>query len=297
MAQKKKGLGKGLDSLIPGKPIETGNGEAGADSSSDIGGQLMNIDKVEPNRDQPRKHFDEDALQELAENIKQYGVLEPLVVRKVDDYYQIVAGERRWRASKKAGLKEVPVVVKDLTDQEAMEISLIENIQREDLNPIEEARAYRKLLDDYNYKQDELADKLSKSRTTITNSIRLLKLDDRVQDMLINDIITSGHARAILGLSDHEEQYNLAQRVFDEKMNVRDVEKEVRRLVNNKPDPEPEKIDPKLQIIYDEMAERMKQILGRKVIIHPKNNVKGKIEIEYYDQDDLNALAEKIYML
>lgn len=292
----RKGLGKGLDSLIQNK---TGGEQpvAESNSSSEIGGTMMNIDKVEPNRDQPRTHFDEDKLQDLADNIKQHGVLEPLIVRKVDDYYQIVAGERRWRASKKAGLKEVPVVVKELTDQEAMEISLIENIQREDLNPIEEARAYKKLLDGYNYKQDELADKLSKSRTTITNSIRLLKLDERVQDMLIEDIITAGHARAILGLNDHEEQYTLAQKVLDEKMNVRDVEKEVRRIVNDKPAPEPEKIDPKLQLLYDEMADRMKQILGRKVMIHPKNNVKGKIEIEYYDQDDLNTLAEKIYLL
>jgi ParB family chromosome partitioning protein len=297
MAGKKKGgLGRGLDALIVNKAPEEPK-ENNTPEGSGIGGVMMDINKVEPNRDQPRQHFDEDALLELSDNIKQYGVLEPIVVRKVDDYYQIVAGERRWRASKSAGLKEVPVVVKELTDQEVVEISLIENLQRRDLNPIEEARGYQRLIEEFNLKQDEVAEKVSKSRAAVANSIRLLKLDQRVQQMLIEDLISPGAARAILGLQDHEDQYTLAQRVFDEKMNVRDVEKEIKRMLSDKPVSSPDEIDPKLQILYREMEEKMKQILGRKVAIKPKNNIKGKIEIEYYDRDDLDAFAEKIYSL
>ena len=299
MAGKKKGgLGRGLDSLIVNRnPEPEAKQNEKEENGSGIGGVMMDINKVEPNREQPRKHFDEDKLIELAENIKQFGVLEPLVVRQVDDYYQIVAGERRWRASKSAGLKEVPVIIMELTDREVVEISLIENIQREDLNPIEEALAYKKLLEDFGLKQDEVAERVSKSRAAVTNSIRLLKLDDRVQQMLIEDMLSPGAARAILGLKDPEDQYNLAQRVFDEKMNVRDVEKEVKKLLSDKPVSSPDEIDPKLKILYGEIEEKMKQILGRKVMIKPKNNIKGKIEIEYYDQDDLNLLAERIYTL
>ncbi len=299
MAGKKKGgLGRGLDSLIVNRnPEPEAKQNEKEENGSGIGGVMMDINKVEPNREQPRKHFDEDKLIELAENIKQFGVLEPLVVRQVDDYYQIVAGERRWRASKSAGLKEVPVIIMELTDREVVEISLIENIQREDLNPIEEALAYKKLLEDFGLKQDEVAERVSKSRAAVTNSIRLLKLDDRVQQMLIEDMLSPGAARAILGLKDPDDQYNLAQRVFDEKMNVRDVEKEVKKLLSDKPVSSPDEIDPKLKILYGEIEEKMKQILGRKVMIKPKNNIKGKIEIEYYDQDDLNLLAERIYTL
>lgn len=173
---------------------------------------MVNINKVEPNKEQPRKNFDEDALLELSESIKQFGVLQPLLVVDRKDYYEIIAGERRWRAAKMAGLKKVPVIIKDLTEQEIVEISLIENIQRENLNPIEEAIAYKRLLNEFNLKQDEVAERVSKSRTAVTNSMRLLKLCDKVQQMVIDDMISTGHARALLGITDEEKQYTLAQK-------------------------------------------------------------------------------------
>ena len=212
----KKGLGKGLDSLITdkvNKPVE--KPVVSAPKVNDA--VMMNIKKVEPNREQPRKKFDEDALLELSESIKQFGVLQPLLVQERDDYYEIIAGERRWRAAKLAGVKEVPVIVKKLTEQEIMEISLIENIQREDLNPIEEALAYKRLLTEFNLKQDEVADRVSKSRTAVTNAMRLLKLNDKVQQMVIDEMLTTGHARALLGIEDSEKQYIIAQKIFDEK--------------------------------------------------------------------------------
>ena len=233
----KKGLGKGLDSLIPSKPIESAK-EVSDQNAVENAKAMVSIDKIEPNAEQPRKAFDEDALMELADSIKQHGVLSPLWVHEVkngkDSYYEIIAGERRWRAAKKAGLKEVPVIVMNLSEQEIVEISLIENIQREDLNPIEEALAYKKLLDEFNLKQDEVAERVSKSRTAVTNSMRLLKLDERVQQMVIDEMLSTGHARAILGITDKDKQYDFAQRVFDEKLSVRDVEKEVKRLQNEK---------------------------------------------------------------
>ena len=257
----------------------------------------VKLSLIEPNKNQPRKAFDEDALMELADSIKQHGILSPLWVHEVkngkDSYYEIIAGERRWRAAKKAGLKEVPVIIMDLTEQEIVEISLIENIQREDLNPIEEALAYKKLLDEFHLKQDEVAERVSKSRTAVTNSMRLLKLDERVQQMVIDEMISTGHARAILGITDKEKQYDFAQRVFDEKLSVRDVEKEVKRLQNEKVDdkkPEP-KIDPRLEAIYTELQEQMKKIMGTKVSIVPKDNQKGKVEIEYYTQDELDRIV------
>ena len=226
MAVKKKGLGKGLDSLIPDnrsvKPAETESGPK-KDNISDVklGEQMMKINMVEPNRDQPRKNFEEDALLELADSIKQFGVLQPLLVRKRKDYYEIIAGERRWRAAKLAGIKEVPVIVKDYTEQEIVEIGLIENIQRENLNPIEEAMAFKRLLEEFNLKQDEVAERVSKSRTAVTNSMRLLKLNEKVQQMIIDDMITTGHARALLAIDDKEQQYILANKIFDEKLSVR----------------------------------------------------------------------------
>lgn len=295
MATKKNGLGKGLDSLIPSKPVEdkkSSLGEKVEDSKV-----MVSIDKVEPNAEQPRKAFDEDALMELSDSIKQHGVLSPLWVHEVkngkESYYEIIAGERRWRAAKKAGLKEVPVIVMDLTEQEIVEISLIENIQREDLNPIEEALAYKKLLDEFNLKQDEVAERVSKSRTAVTNSMRLLKLDERVQQMVIDEMISTGHARAILAISDKDKQYDFAQRVFDEKLSVRDVEKEVKKLTSEKDETKkPEsKIDPKLEVIYNDLQEQMKKILGTKVSIVPKDNKKGKVEIEYYNQDELDRIV------
>ena len=237
MAVKKKGLGKGLDSLIPeksNKPLAKEPAEEKRESESGSGIQMMKINMVEPNRDQPRKKFDEDAILELADSIKQFGVLQPLLVRKNKDYYEIIAGERRWRAAKQAGVKEVPVIVKEYTEQEIVEIGLIENIQRENLNPIEEAMAFKRLLEEFNLKQDEVAERVSKSRTAVTNSMRLLKLDERVQQMIIDDMISTGHARALLAIDDKDEQYNLANRIFDEKLSVRDTEKLVKEFKNPK---------------------------------------------------------------
>lgn len=299
MAAKKNGLGKGLDSLIPSKPVEEKKGSEDQATLQDSK-VMVSIDKVEPNAEQPRKAFDEDALMELSDSIKQHGVLSPLWVHEVkngkETFYEIIAGERRWRAAKKAGLNEVPVIIMDLTEQEIVEISLIENIQREDLNPIEEALAYKKLLDEFNLKQDEVAERVSKSRTAVTNSMRLLKLDDRVQQMVIDEMISTGHARAILAITDKDKQYEFAQRVFDEKLSVRDVEKEVKKLSSEKSnEPKPEsKIDPKLLTIYNDLQEQMKKTLGTKVAIVPKDNKKGKIEIEYYNQDELDRLVMMI---
>lgn len=288
MAVKKNGLGKGLDSLIVNKQ---GTAKK-ADHKSDESGVMVNINKVEPNREQPRKNFDEDALMELSDSIKQFGVLFPLLVQDKGTYYEIIAGERRWRAAKMAGLKEVPVIIRNLTDQEIVEISLIENIQREDLNPIEEALAYKRLLEEFHLKQDEVAERVSKSRTAVTNSMRLLKLDERVQQMIIDEMITTGHARAILSITDKDKQYEFAQRIFDEKLSVRDVEKEVKRMQKEKKaDKNKENdFDPKLQAIYTDLEEQLKGIFGTKVSINAKDKKKGKIEIEYYSQDELDRI-------
>ena len=286
MAVKKNGLGKGLDSLIVNKQ---GTAKK-ADHKSDESGVMVNINKVEPNREQPRKNFDEDALMELSDSIKQFGVLSPLLVQDKGTYYEIIAGERRWRAAKMAGLKEVPVIIRNLTDQEIVEISLIENIQREDLNPIEEALAYKRLLEEFHLKQDEVAERVSKSRTAVTNSMRLLKLDERVQQMIIDEMITTGHARAILSITDKDKQYEFAQRIFDEKLSVRDVEKEVKRMQKEKKaDKNKENdFDPKLQAIYTDLEEQLKGIFGTKVSINAKDKKKGKIE--YYSQDELDRI-------
>ena len=291
----KKGLGKGLDSLIADKVNKPATSSTtNADKVNDA--VLMNITKVEPNREQPRKKFDEDALLELSESIKQFGVLQPLLVQQRDDYYEIIAGERRWRAAKLAGMKEVPVIIKKLTEQEIMEISLIENIQREDLNPIEEAQAYKRLLTEFNLKQDEVAERVSKSRTAVTNAMRLLKLNEKVQQMVIDEMLTTGHARALLGIEDPEKQYVIAQKIFDEKLSVRDTEKLVKNLQNEKKDISEvgKKIDPKLEAIYRDLEEQMKTILGTKVYINPKDDKKGKLEIEYYSQDELDRIIDLI---
>ena len=249
---------------------------------------------VEPNREQPRKNFDEDALQELADSIKQFGLLQPILVQDRKDHYEIIAGERRWRAAKLAGLKEVPVIIRNLTEQEIVEISLIENIQRENLNPIEEAQAYKKLLTEFNLKQDEVAERVSKSRTAVTNSMRLLKLCDEVQQMVIDEMISTGHARALLAIEDEEQQYTIAQRIFDEKMSVRDVEKLVRNI--NKPKVEKVKAEKNknLEYIYQNTAEKIKESLGTKVSISAKENGSGKIEIEFFSHEDFDRLIELI---
>ena len=259
---------------------ETSNGE-----------RMMKISMIEPNREQPRKKFDEDALQELSESIKQYGILQPLLVSDKKDYYEIVAGERRWRAAKMAGLKEVPVVVKEFSTQEIVEISLIENIQREDLNPVEEAMAYKRLIDEFHLKQDEIAERVSKSRTAVTNSMRLLKLDSRVQQMMVDEMISAGHARAILAISDPEQQYNAAMKVFDEKLSVRETEKLVKSILTPTKK-KPVVSNPTEDAIYESLEEKMKGIIGTRVFIHRKKNNKGKIEIEYYSRDDLDRIID-----
>lgn len=288
----KKGLGKGLDSLITdkvSKPVKP-KSEHAADAV------MIDIKKVEPNREQPRKKFDEDALIELSESIKQFGVLQPLLCQERDDYYEIIAGERRWRAAKIAGIKEVPVIIKKLSEQEIMEISLIENLQREDLNPIEEALAYKRLIDEFKLKQDEVAERVSKSRTAVTNAMRLLKLNEKVQQMVIDEMLTTGHARALLGIEDQDIQYVLAQQIFDQKLSVRDTEKLVKSIQNEKKGKkkEPEKLDSKLLAIYSDLEEQMKKIMGTKVLINSKNSNSGKIEIEYYSQDELDRIIDLI---
>lgn len=300
MAVKKTGLGKGLDVLIPSGskktvPLRKENESAAAKIPEKDGVQELKISEIEPNRQQPRKNFDEDALLELSESIKQFGVIQPLIVQKKGDHYEIIAGERRWRAAKKAGVKKVPVIIKEYNPQEVMEISLIENIQREDLNPIEEAQAYKRLLEEYHLKQDEVAEKVSKSRTTVTNSIRLLKLDDRVQQMVIDDMISTGHARALLALEDKEEQYAAAVRIFDEKMSVRDTEKLVKLLQNKKP--QKTKEEPANSFIYKDIEEKIKAILGTKVTVDHKANNKGKITIEYYSNEELERIVEMMESL
>lgn len=282
-----RGLGKGLDSLIPK------NSEKPSEKSAQNGPEtIVKITKVEPNRKQPRKNFDEDALQELSDSIKQFGLLQPILVQDRKDHYEIIAGERRWRAAKLAGLKEVPVIIRDYSEREIVEISLIENIQREDLNPIEEALAYKRLLEEFHLKQDEVAERVSKSRTTVTNSIRLLKLSDEVQQMVIEGMLSPGHARALLAVDNHQDQYNLAQRIFDEKLSVREVEKIIKNL--NKIT-KPRKVDDDtLLMIYQDMEENLKKKLGTKVSVTSKGNGAGKIEIEFYNNDDLERLLDMI---
>lgn len=303
MAAKKSGLGRGLDALFPDKsPLEKAKTAKSMSERPEIKVKkeeilpksaelLVKISKVEPNRQQPRKQFNEDALLELSESIKQYGILQPLLVSDKKDYYEIIAGERRWRAAKLAGLKEVPVLVKEFNDQEVVEISLIENIQREDLNPIEEAMAYRRLLEEFHLKQDEIAERVSRSRTAVTNSIRLLKLEERVQQMLIDDMISAGHARTLLSITDGETQYNLAMKIFDEKLSVRETERLVKSVLE--PPKKKEYVSNTAEdAIYESLEEKMKGIMGTRVFIHRKKNNKGKIEIEYYSKDELERIID-----
>ena len=306
MAGKKSGLGRGLDALFPEKTVQSKpktvktvkeekkvavDTKKSSQQETSNGEKMMKISMIEPNREQPRKKFDEDALQELSESIKQYGILQPLLVSDKKDYYEIIAGERRWRAAKAAGLKEVPAVLKEYSKQEAMEISLIENIQREDLNPVEEAMAYKRLIDEFHLKQDEIAERVSKSRTAVTNSMRLLKLDSRVQQMMVDEMISAGHARAILAISDPEQQYNAAMKVFDEKLSVRETEKLVKSILTPTKK-KPVVSNPTEDAIYESLEEKMKGITGTRVFIHRKKNNKGKIEIEYYSRDDLDRIID-----
>ena len=317
MAVKRGGLGKGLDSMIPvldSTATKKKTGRTAIDKEAlqnaakeahkhqkekmELEGkpgeqvQIVKLTKVEPSREQPRKQFDADALQELAESIKQFGVLQPLLVQKKEDYYEIIAGERRWRASKLAGLKEVTVFVKEFTEQEAVEISLIENIQREDLNPIEEAMAYKRLMEEFHLKQDAIAERVSKSRTAVTNSMRLLKLDDRVQQMLIDEMISTGHARALLALESKDAQAEAAVKVFDEKLSVRETERLVKELLNPVQKKEEKPKNQAEELVYKNLEEKIKQIIGSKVAIFRRSDNNGKIEIEYYSQEELERIVE-----
>lgn len=295
MTVRKGGLGRGLDAMISetaSKPRTTATKKVAAPKEQKANSVLkVKLTQVEPNRKQPRKQFDEDALLELAESIKQFGVLQPLLVKQKGDYFEIIAGERRWRASKLAGIKEVPVIIKELTEQETVEISLIENIQREDLNPVEEAMAYKRLIDEFHLKQDEIADRVGKSRTAVTNSMRLLKLDEKVQQMLIDEMITAGHARAILSISDKEKQANVAMKVFDEKLSVRETEALVKHILEP-PKEKKKTVNTTEDTVYEQLEERLKSIVGTRVFIHRKKNNKGKIEIEYYSKDDLERIID-----
>ena len=294
MGARKGGLGKGLDSLIP-EAIKSSPAEKTKVIEKVVEKPVelkVKISKVGPNKEQPRKQFDEDALMELADSIKQYGIIQPLIVQEKNGFYEIIAGERRWRAAKLAGLKEVPVIVKNYSDIEIVEISLIENIQRENLNPIEEAIAYKRLLNEFQLKQDEVAERVSKSRTAVTNSMRLLKLDERVQQMVIDDMISTGHARALLGIEDPELQVATAARVFDEKLSVREIEKIVKDIQNGKT--EKKKEQPVHDFIYSDLEEKMKAAVGSKVSIRQKAKGNGKIEIEYYSKEDLERIIDLI---
>ena len=317
MAGRKNGLGRGLDALFPEKksavkesvkkatvktenktvvPEKTTDDTTEESNRSTIGhkktAMIVKISSVEPNVNQPRKQFDEDALLELSESIKQYGVLQPLLVSDKKDYYEIIAGERRWRAAKLAGLKEIPVIVKEFSEQELVEISLIENIQREDLNPVEEAMAYKRLIDEFHLKQDEIAERVGKSRTAVTNAMRLLKLSEKVQQMLIDEMITAGHARAILAISDKEKQESVAMKVFDEKLSVRETEALVKRMLEPPKTEKKSKFSSAEDAIYESLEEKMKSIMGTRVQIHRKKNDKGKIEIEYYSKDELERIID-----
>ena len=318
MAGRKNGLGRGLDAFFPDrtsvvkeparktitKTVKTEKKSDVAEkqtnptvakkqtADSKTGAMIVKISSVEPNMDQPRKQFDEDALMELSESIKQYGVLHPLLVSDKKDYYEIIAGERRWRAAKLAGLTEIPVIVKEFSEQELVEISLIENIQREDLNPVEEAMAYKRLIDEFHLKQDEIAERVGKSRTAVTNAMRLLKLSEKVQQMLIDEMITAGHARAILSIADKEKQESIAMKVFDEKLSVRETEALVKRMLEPPKTAKKSKFSSAEDAIYESLEEKMKSIMGTRVQIHRKKNDKGKIEIEYYSKDDLERIID-----
>ena len=310
MATKRlSGLGKGIDSmgidaLIPAKSrrvAAVNNAEpVKSDEKDDVSREtLVNINLIEPNKEQPRQYFDEQALQELADSIKQIGIIQPIVVQKKDKYYVIIAGERRWRAAKIAGLKEIPVIVKDYTEKEIMEIALIENIQRENLNPIEEAKAYQKLIREFSLKQDEVAERVAKSRVTITNMMRLLKLDERVQDMIVEEMLTTGHARALLSIGKSELQYQLANQIYEENLSVRETEKLVKKVLadldnENAEEVEPEEDTTQLDEIYKSMEESIKDLMGTKVSIKRKANNRGKIEIEYFSFDELERLYDMI---
>lgn len=313
---KRTGLGKGLGAIFGDEVMESAAEEqeakhqakqarqsqntksimSGKSEEEDKNGQemMIKISSIEPNREQPRKDFNEEALNELAESMKQYGVLQPLLVQKKENFYEIIAGERRWRAAKIAGLKEVPVVIREYSKQQSMEIALIENVQREDLNAIEEAKAYQRLIQEFGLKQEEIAARVGKNRVTITNSMRLLKLDERVQAMLMQDQISGGHAKALLGTEDMEVQYQLAQKIVAERLSVRETERLIKALAKPKAPKEKKAEDESLTLIFRELEERMKSAMGTKVSINRKDKNKGRVEIEYYSEPELERIVELI---
>ena len=291
-----RGLGKGLDSMIP-KSVKAVQEDKIVEKELEKGGEnaketFVKITMVEPNRDQPRKNFDKEALEELAASIKEHGLIQPILVQDRKTYYEIIAGERRWRAARMAGLTEVPVIIRNYTEQEIVEISLIENIQRKDLNPIEEALAYKKLMTSFNLKQEEVAERVSKSRSSITNSMRLLKLSEAVQKMLVNGSISEGHARALLSIEDTRAQDEIAKKIVNDKLSVRDVEKLVKsygKPVKKKPESSNE-----YDVFYKDIAENLKNAIGTKVSISGKGDGSGKIEIEFYSNDELDRIVSRI---
>lgn len=297
----KKGLGKGLGALLGGDLTEETKKEEPQEKIV-VETKIVEVPKevylkismIEPNQEQPRKEFNQEQLEELAESIRNYGVLQPIMVQKKKDLYEIIAGERRWRAAKMAGLKEVPVIIRDFDRQKKMEISLIENVQRSDLNPIEEAMAYRQLIEEFGLKQEEIAERVSKNRATIANSLRLLKLDPRVQELLIQGVISNGHARALLAIEDLEQQYGAAELIVKNGLSVREVEKLVKSLLKPAKEKEPKKEERDLSFIFQDLEERMKSIMGTKVMIHRKDKSKGRIEIEYYSEAELERIVELI---
>ena len=309
----KKGLGKGLGAIFGEDVVKESEDEAAkivarkkkassvTESSSEepiekeTGELLVKVALIEPNKEQPRMDFNEEQMQELAESIKRHGILQPLLVQKKGSFYEIIAGERRWRAAKMAGLKEVPVVLREYDRQQSMEIALIENVQRADLNPIEEAKAYQQLIQEFGLKQEEIAERVSKNRTTITNAMRLLKLDETIQDMLVNNMITSGHARALLALEDNGQQLKAAKMIVDNGLSVRETERLVKRILREaQEEDKPQKEDNSLSYIYQNLEERMKTVMGTKVTIHNKDKNKGRIEIEYYSEAELERIVEMI---
>lgn len=304
---KRTGLGRGLGAIFGDDVVENTDGEnknvsretfseyKGEEKKEEPGKEyMMKLSIIEPNQGQPRKDFNEESIAELADSIKKYGVLQPLLVQKQGDHYEIVAGERRWRAAKEAGLREIPVVIKEYTKQQAMEIALIENVQREDLNPIEEAQAYQQLMQEFELTQEEIAERVSRSRTAITNCLRLLKLDKRVQEMLIQGQLSSGHARALLALDNQDAQYQIGSKVINQKLSVREVEKLVKLLGKSKKQEKPKEDEKDLSFIFKDLEERMKQVMGTKVIINKKDKNKGRIEIEYYSEAELERIVELI---
>lgn len=278
---KRSGLGKGLDALFVDN------------DTKDSGSIMLRISEIEPNKDQPRKHFDEDALIELADSIRQHGVIQPLLVRPLDNgSYQLVAGERRWRASRMAGLLEVPVVIKDLSDHEAMEIALIENLQRKDLNAIEEALGYEQLMEQYGMTQEKVAERVGKSRPAVANALRLLNLPSPVMDMIKSGDVSAGHARALLKLDDENEIVEIAQKIQKGRYSVRDIEK----LTGKKQEARREEIKEKEQTdhFFKELELAMETELGRKIKISVSKKDQGKLEIEFYSKEDLSDLAARI---